>query len=269
MPLKRLLRQLFPAVAPRWPAPPRLSLEPGPDLIYAIGDVHGCLDLLQGLERQIAEDAADTPGDRLIVMLGDLIDRGPASAEVIEHMQAPPPAGFRRLCLRGNHEQMLLGFLRQQRDGAVWLANGGWKTIASYGASPTEMAAASGRRAAVDLLLRYIPHEHIDWLSGLPVLIETPEVIFAHAGIRPGVAIADQTDDDLMWFRDDYADDFASARRTVVHGHTPRDEPLVTPFRIAIDTGACLTGKLTAVRLARGQPPALLSTSGSRLQIYK
>jgi serine/threonine protein phosphatase 1 len=108
------------------------------------------------------------------------------------------------------------------------------------------------------LLESYIPDEHRSFLESLPVLIETPTMLFAHAGLRPGIPIEKQSTADLQWFRDGYADDFAEFGKVVVHGHTPRAEPLVTTFRIAVDTGASNSGRLTSVRLMPGQAPLII-----------
>lgn len=242
-------------------ASPPLKLERQPARIYAIGDVHGCLDLLQRLEARIVADAADAPGDKLIVMLGDLIDRGPASAQVIDHVLARPPAGFERICLMGNHEAMMLAFVRDPRRGAIWLDNGGREALLSYGLPSDTLLRGVASRALENLIASHVPAEHIDFLERLPILLETPEAIFVHAGLRPGVALAAQTDDDLIWFRDNYESDYAEFGRPVVHGHMPRAEALVTPHRIAIDTGVYVNGRLTAVRIMPGQPPVLFAAA--------
>lgn len=237
---------------------PRLMRDRQPERIYAVGDVHGCLDLLKRLETQIVADAEGAPGEKLIVMLGDLIDRGPASAQVIDHMLRRPPAGFERICLRGNHEAMMLAFIRNPRRGAVWLENGGREALLSYGLPSDTLLRGLAPRVLDNLIQSHVPTEHIEFLERMPVLLDTPEAIFSHAGLRPGVKLAAQSDEDLMWYRDNYHDDFAEFGRPVVHGHTPRDEALVTRYRIAIDTGAYVNGRLTSVRIVPGAAPTLL-----------
>jgi serine/threonine protein phosphatase 1 len=110
------------------------------------------------------------------------------------------------------------------------------------------------------LLAAAIPPQHVAFLSGLPVLVETDRAVFVHAGLRPGLPLAAQADEDLIWIRDGYRQSYAEFGKCVVHGHTPRELPLVTEFRIAIDTGAFQTGRLTAVRLMEGREPRLFST---------
>jgi serine/threonine protein phosphatase 1 len=240
---------------------PRLKLDRQPDRIYAVGDVHGCLDLLKRIEAQIVADAGDAAGSKLIVMLGDLIDRGPASAQVIDHVLAQPPQGFDRICLRGNHEAMMLAFVRDPKRGAVWLENGGREALLSYGLPSDTLLRGVAPRALENLLASHVPTEHIEFLEALPVMLDTPEAVFVHAGLRPGVQIEAQTDDDLIWFRDNYESDYAEFGRPIVHGHMPRLEALVSPFRIAIDTGVYANGRLTAVRIMPGAPPALLAAT--------
>src|SRR5690606_5309249 len=147
------------------------------------------------LEAQIVADAEGAPGDKLIVMLGDLIDRGPASAQVMDHMLARPPAGFERICLLGNHEAMMLAFIRDPRRGAVWLENGGRETLLSYGLPSDTLLRGVAPRVLDNLIHSHVPPEHIEFLEGLPVLLDTPEAIFVHAGLRPGVRLAAQHDD--------------------------------------------------------------------------
>ena len=259
---RRLVESLLPRRTPARPPQSRLRVTEQPDAIYAIGDIHGRLDLLLELEAQIATDATGaTPGERWLVTLGDAIDRGPSSAQVIDHLRAPAPAGLRRINLMGNHEAMLRDFLLRPRATSGWLEQGGKETLASYGV-PTGTLARLDHRL-VQQLASYIPAEHVDYLNALPVLLDTPAALFAHAGLRPGVTVARQSEDDLLWYRDAFAADFAEFGRPVVHGHTMRDVPLLTPYRIAIDTAAVLSGRLTAVRIAAHDPPKLFSTGVS------
>jgi serine/threonine protein phosphatase 1 len=257
--LLALLQRLSPGPPPG-PAGRRLSFGQHPAAVYAIGDIHGCLDLLVALEAQIAADAATLGGESWLVTLGDAIDRGPASAQVIDHLRGPAPAGMQRLNLLGNHEAMLLEFIARPRPDAAWLQFGGLETLASYGVPYDSLRQLDARRAG-ELLRSYIPAEHLDYLRALPVLLETPRAVFVHAGLRPGVAIAAQQQDDLLWYRDEFRADYAEFGKPVVHGHTMRAAPLVTPFRIAIDTAAVVGGPLTAVRIARDGSVRLFSAA--------
>jgi len=259
-PLKRLIGALLPSRSPGPGPGRRIVFDRQPDVIYAIGDIHGCLDLLLELEAMIADDATAFEGERLLISLGDGVDRGPSTAQVVDHLRGPAPAGLRRINLMGNHEAMMLDFLRHPRGDSTWLsANGGGPAMLSYGVS-AEALARVDQRTAAQLVQRHVPAEHQDYLAALPVMVETPGAIFVHAGLRPGTAVADQSDDDLLWYRDEYRDDFAEFGKVVVHGHTPRSTPLLTPHRIAVDTGAVLSGQLTAVRITPAGPPVLFST---------
>jgi serine/threonine protein phosphatase 1 len=231
---------------------PRLSAAERPALIYAIGDVHGCLDALKALEARIVADAADTPGEKWIVMLGDYVDRGLNSAGVLDHLIARPPAGFSRICLRGNHDEAMLAALEDSRSVETWIGWGVETTLASYGLGATQIAelAAPGRASAKQQLLQaYIPDEHIAFLRNLPVILTVPGYIFVHAGLRPGVEPALQRDRDLMWIRDEFLNTDHDFGATVIHGHTPVDHPYVSPHHISIDTACYASGVLTAVRV--------------------
>jgi serine/threonine protein phosphatase 1 len=236
----------------------RLALDRRPAVIYAIGDVHGCLAELVELERLIIDDAAGVDGPRLLVMLGDYIDRGPRSAQVLDHLIEPPPAGFTRVNLLGNHEQMLLDFLAAPRRADNWLEFGAEATLASYGADP--LLAKKGAVPAATALAAMMPREHIEFLEALPTLFTVPGYAFAHAGIAPGVPLDQQSDEDLIWIRKPFLDAPPRNDVVVVHGHTPGKEPVVTAARICVDTAAFATGRLTAVRIPAEGEISFLST---------
>lgn len=230
----------------------RLLSDTWPAAVYAVGDVHGCRRQLLALERAILEDAAAIPGEKWIVMLGDYIDRGPESAGVVDHLLQPPPDGFLRHALRGNHEQMMLDFLDDPRSNLHWLDQGGAATLASYG---VDRAQAFGRSDDLAALLGQIaervPSSHIEFLRGLPVLVGLPGWLFVHAGLRPGVGLERQSTEDLLWIRDPFLYGPGMPGIRVVHGHTPTPAPEFTPTRIGIDTGCFLTGRLTGLRVMR------------------
>lgn len=242
------------AAAPQTEKPParrRLQLMREPAAIYAIGDIHGCLDQLRRLEALIEADARTIDGTKVIIMLGDYVDRGPDSAAVLDHLQAPPPAGLRRACLLGNHEQMMLDLLRNRLDVRMWMDFGGEATMRSYGIDFKYLTAQIGMTMgeATQLFREAVPAGHVAFLSALPIAIETPRHIFVHAGIRPGVRWEDQADEDLLCIRRDFIDgDLRGLSKTVVHGHTP-GVATVTQQRIGLDTGAHLGGQLTAARI--------------------
>jgi serine/threonine protein phosphatase 1 len=240
----------------------RLSLPIDPAVIYAIGDVHGCLPLLRDLEARISEDALQHPGEKLIVMLGDYVDRGPLSAQVIDHLLAPPPAGLERICLAGNHESTMLEFVTEPKRNASWLDFGGRETLISYDIDPQDWPVSSiGGRGFRQMLDSRIPAEHLEFLAALPVSLETPSYFFVHAGVQPGLPLDRQSESAFLWWRDDYTADFSDMGKIIVHGHTPLDHPHIGEWRIGVDTGAYYSRRLTAVKL-RGPGPQVLSVTG-------
>lgn len=227
---------------------PRLFFETAPEVVYAVGDIHGCYDLLRRMETSIVEDAAAISGEKWIVMLGDYVDRGPQSAEVLDHLLLPPPEGFKRYCLAGNHEQLMLSYLDSPDPGHMWLGLGGQETLRSYRLDET----AAKRSSVTALLASHIPAEHVDFLRKAPSLISIPGFVFVHAGLRRGVPLRQQSDQDLMWIRPDGHDAPLSPDFVTVHGHTPVPAIDVRPGRINVDTGAFATAILSGVRIDRG-----------------
>ncbi|WP_246658763.1 metallophosphoesterase family protein [Mesorhizobium sp. J18] len=228
--------------------------------IYAVGDVHGCLDQLLSLERKILADAAEIPGPKLIIMLGDYIDRGPASAQVIDHLAAEPPEGFDRICLAGNHEVMMLDYLERRESRARWLSLGADATLASYGIDHRRLRELYRNGEGIDEMIREtVPAAHAAFLRSLPVLVSAPGFLFVHAGIRPGVELADQKDEDLVSIRSEFYAKAHLIDRLVVHGHTPVERPMLEGKRLNIDTGAYFSGRLTAVRFWQCQARILMT----------
>jgi len=229
-------------------------------VVYAIGDVHGCLDELRALEEKIVRDAQRFSGRKIIIMLGDYIDRGPNSRRVIEHLMAPPPKGFLRACLAGNHEVALLAYLDGYLSREPWLGYGGRETLFSYGVDPDRLASLYGSSDETDRRIREaIPASHIDFLRTLPVMVCSDEWVFVHAGIRPGVSLEAQDEADLLNIREEFFRAAHRLDRWVVHGHTIVDAAQREGRRIDIDTGAFQTGRLTALRIV-GKYGRLLSS---------
>lgn len=235
-------RQNGPAPAPRVPEGTR---------VYAVGDVHGRLDLLTFVLARIAEDAADAPARRVLVGLGDYIDRGPDAAGVLERLTAGPPPGFEAVLLKGNHEDSLLRFLAGDDRAAVsWLGNGGRETLDSYGIEPPPRWAELVDFGALRRALRQaVPAAHLALLSRLAACHREGGYLFAHAGVRPGVDLDTQSPDDLMWIREPFLSSDADLGAVVVHGHSITPEPVVRSNRIGIDTGAYQTNRLTCLVL--------------------
>lgn len=238
----------------------RLVMDMRDTVVYAVGDVHGCYDELRALEQKIQLDAAKFRGRKIIIMLGDYIDRGPQSRRVIEHLMAPPPKGFLRVCLAGNHEVAMLNYLDGYLSREPWLAVGGRETLYSYGVDPAHLANLYASSDEVDERIREaIPAGHIGFLRSLPVMVCSDEFVFVHAGIRPGIALEAQDEADLLNIRSDFLAAAHRLDRWVVHGHTIVDVPTLDGRRLGIDTGAFQSGRLTALRVV-GKYGRLLSS---------
>lgn len=227
-----------------------------PAAVYVIGDIHGCFALLKQIENEIYTDAKTFPGEKLIVFLGDVVDRGDRSSEVIEHLLSRPPSGFQRICLRGNHEHMMQSFLQRPTWDAPWLEFGGRQTLQSYGIDLLENARSRDLRMKIAAL---IPDAHLSFLSGLPVSLELPDYYIVHAGVNPDASLHDQTDNDLLWIREPFSSHNGPFEKVIVHGHTPQKTATVTQHKISIDTGAYASGKLSAVRLQTGAEPKIFA----------
>jgi serine/threonine protein phosphatase 1 len=223
------------------PAPASL---PPDQRIYAIGDVHGCLDRLAAVHEQIAEDLAARPVDiSVLVHLGDYVDRGLDSAQVVDWLSGGAPVPVTQIVnLMGNHEEMMLQALpgTDKEANNTWLANGGADSLLSWEITrkvpPKEWAAL-------------IPAEHQAFLRELRISFRYGGYLFVHAGIRPGVPLDRQERHDMLWIREPFLSWRHSHDVIVVHGHTPRHEPDVRSNRIGIDTGAVMGGSLTCLVL--------------------
>jgi serine/threonine protein phosphatase 1 len=217
-----------------------------PAVVYAIGDIHGCLNLLKELERRIVEDAAGIQGAKWIVCLGDYVDRGPRSAQVLDHLMAPPPSGFRRICLAGNHEQFAFDFIRNGQYANGWFDVGGRETLASYGLHDI----SSNPARLAQQLAECIPEAHVAFIGALPAMLAMPGFIFVHAGIDPRLTLEAQRDEVLLWSRPwEFVWPEAGTGCRIVHGHTPVAEPEIGQHRINIDLGAFASGRLCALKV--------------------
>jgi serine/threonine protein phosphatase 1 len=212
--------------------------------VYAVGDTHGCAEQLDALHTLIGADALRAREARkVIVYMGDYLDRGPDSRGVVARLLAPSLPGCERVFLKGNHEAMTLAALAPGATPEVvgfWLDNGGAATLSSYGTDIDQPHAA---------WVRALPRPHVEFLLELRTAWSCGSYLFAHAGIRPGVAPDAQEEEDLLWIREPFLSSKANHGLVVVHGHTPRQEPTVRPNRIGIDTGAVIGGVLTCVVL--------------------
>jgi serine/threonine protein phosphatase 1 len=219
--------------------------------IYAVGDVHGHLDLLEQVMARIDDDCRKTPPANTIeVYLGDYIDSGPASRQVLDRLIA---RGSERnaVFLKGNHETYIGEFIANPAIFAEWRQYGGFETLVSYGLRPTMKTDPAGLVELAKAFSFTLPASHQHFLKRLPLFVTFGDFFFVHAGVRPRVPLKQQREEDLLWIRDDfllYEDDF---EKVIVHGHTPVREPDVRPNRINIDTGAYATGRLTCLMLER------------------
>ncbi|MGH6827647.1 MAG: metallophosphoesterase family protein [Rhizomicrobium sp.] len=217
--------------------------------IYAIGDIHGCDDALKALQREITRDAAPYPGTKLIVYLGDYVDRGPNSREVIERLMHKVPAGFAARYVKGNHDAAVLDFLEDAEIYRLWRHVGAAETLASYGVRPPLFAGREKLEQARRAFSEAFPRSHLDFLKSLELMVLIGEYAFVHAGIRPGVALEQQRADDLLWIRNEFLEWNAPHPKIVVHGHSPVPVPLIRHNRICVDTSAYLTGILSCAVL--------------------
>ena len=227
--------------------------------VYAVGDCHGGLEALRELRAAIVTDSAlaDMKGPptqrRVVVYLGDYIDRGPDSRGILDLLIGEPLADFETVHLLGNHEALMRGFLDGEDIASVWLRNGGTETLHSYG---LDVAALNGPWPGGDApalraaLTAAMPEAHRVFIDGLALSHTEGDYYFVHAGIRPGVSLERQGENEMLWIREPFLGSTADHGKVIVHGHSVAREPEVRPNRIGIDTGACFGGKLTALVLA-------------------
>ena len=215
---------------------------------YVVGDIHGRLDLLEELLGKIHADMAERRRRAtLLVFVGDLIDRGPSSREVVERLRTYRHDGVRTIFLLGNHEEVLLRIL--EGDASIipnWLRFGGAQCLESYGVDPLLLTGLTDEQI-VERVREAVPPEHVEFLRSFVDTCRFGDYLFVHAGIRPGVGLDEQRQSDLRWIREPFLLDDTPHGFVVVHGHTISNEVEERPNRIGIDTGAFATGVLTAL----------------------
>jgi serine/threonine protein phosphatase 1 len=220
--------------------------------LYAIGDIHGRLDLLRRMFDILAEDALTLRRGLAptYIFLGDYIDRGPESRQVVDALLAFAGTGAETIFLKGNHEAMLETFVRTGEFLDGWLLNGGVETLVSYGVGEREIALTRRDPEAMRALAaEAIGPEHLAFYGGLRVNAALGDYFFVHAGVRPGVPLAEQDEHDMLWIRHEFLNFTEPFEKVIVHGHTPEMDPADRGNRIGIDTGAFFTGQLTALAL--------------------
>lgn len=231
--------------------------------IYAIGDVHGCYDQLREIIAKVeAHNASLPPAESLhVILLGDLVDRGPGSADVLRYLHDVCSRTDQLIVLQGNHEELMLKALDgEQGMLRAWMRIGGDATLRSFGIEPP--AREDDPRTALERIRAAIPAEWLQWLRRLPLTARSGDYFFCHAGVRPGVPLKRQTRADLLWIRDEFLEDDQTRHEAiVVHGHSVAANVEMRTNRIGIDTGAYRTGVLTALYL-EGDQRGFLSTEG-------
>ncbi len=215
--------------------------------LYAVGDIHGRVDLLRALNRQMDADRAAHPGrDYVEIYLGDYVDRGADSAAVISHLISRQRS-HGAVCLSGNHEELLLTGLEDTETFRYWLKVGGYEALLSY--LDTVPAEREDEAALKALWLQHLPHEHLAFLRALGVRHICGDYLFVHAGLRPGVPLEEQTREDMLWIRKLFQEHAEPFEHFVVHGHQPVPQVDVRPNRMDIDTRAYDSGHLTCLVL--------------------
>lgn len=242
-----------------------MSCRTPPDtVIYAVGDIHGRADLLAAIQALIAADAPRRRArHKQVVYLGDYVSRGVDSREVVDRVRGWLPEGFERIALKGNHEDLLLRFLDGELDtGRHWFDYDGLDTLAHYGVAIDDRRVRDDASVAAlrDRFAAALPHAHLDFFRSLPASHRAGGYCFVHGGVRPGVALADQTDHDRMWIRKPFLESDADHGAVVVHGHSIAPRPVVRHNRIGIDTAAYRSGILTCLVL-EGEALDFLQTS--------
>lgn len=218
--------------------------------IFAVGDVHGRLDLLQDAERKILARAAETEKLRLVIYLGDYVDRGPDSRRVLDYLMTPLPHPFQRICICGNHDDAFFQFVTNKKFDRRWLEFGGDATLRSYGIDSNYILQTSPDGAELRRLVKTeIPPAHLMFLKNAPTAIRCGRYLFVHAGVMPGLPLEEQDDMDLMWMREPFLSSGPEMDVTVVHGHTATQDVVFGPGRIGVDTGAYMTNKLSVLHI--------------------
>jgi len=221
---------------------------------YVVGDIHGRLDLLDELLEKIHADLERRPVEKaVLVFVGDLIDRGPSSAQVVERLRTYRHPGVRPIFILGNHEEVLLRILGGDAELITkWRWFGGTQCLESYGVDVARLASLDGAAALAEVQAA-IPSTHIEFLKSFIDSCRFGDYLFVHAGIRPGVELGAQLQSDMRWIREEFLFDDSDHGFVVVHGHTITEEVEEQPNRIGIDTGAYRSGVLTALAIENDQ----------------
>lgn len=234
--------------------------------VYAVGDIHGRVDLLDRMHRIIIADAAEYRGGVTIVYLGDYIDRGADSKAVIDRLSQM--RGFRAHFLKGNHDATLLDFLREPETYQAWRNYGAQETLLSYGVRPPLFTSSEDHVRARDELREKLPEAHLRFFQELELSVSIGDYFFSHAGARPGIGLDEQFAEDLMWIREDFLTSRYDFGKVVVHGHSPHPAPVRLHNRIGVDTGAYATGVLSCVVLEGQTQRFLQAKVGQEIKAF-
>lgn len=242
------------------------SRTPPATVIYAVGDIHGRVDLLAAIHDRITTDAhLRAAQHKVLVYLGDYVSRGEDSRRVVDRVRDWLPEGFERVTLKGNHEDLLLRYLDGDLEaGRHWFDYDGLDTLAHYGVAIADRQARDDASVAAlrERFAAALPQSHLDFFRSLPAIHRAGDYCFVHGGVRPGVPLAEQSEHDCMWIREAFLDSDTDHGAVVVHGHSITTQPEVRHNRIGIDTGASQSGILTCLVL-EGRSRSFLQTPPS------
>lgn len=260
MPFHRL-RQLFSSSSTAPSAAPVFTMPEGVR-VYAVGDIHGRGKLLAKMLAAIERDARAHPTQKIVqVFLGDYIDRGLESKEVINLLLAPPPAGHERICLMGNHEAALLQFLDNPSVLREWANFGGYATLASYGIAIPDSMLPERLAQVRDAFRKNLSPAHETFIRNLQLSYHVGDYLFVHAGIKPSVPLAKQTRDDMLWIRDPFLKHKGFFEYYIVHGHTPVPTPEIYTNRANIDVSAAAKNSLCCMVVEGSAPHRVIPVS--------
>lgn len=218
--------------------------------VYAVGDIHGQAALLEKALNFINDDARDFDGERIIeIFLGDYIDRGMHSRQVLDLLLESPAEGHERICLRGNHEETLLQFLDAPEIIRKWVQFGGFTTFSSYDVAIPKTLSGDGLIELHEAFLRALPHEHLTFIKNLELSYSIGGYFFVHAGVRPRIPLEKQQEKDMLWIRDKFLNHGSFYEKYIVHGHSPVAEMDIRDNRANIDLSKAEDGRLGCLKL--------------------
>ncbi len=227
--------------------------------VFAVGDIHGCKELLNVIHNKIIEASKNKEGEKLLIYLGDYIDREPDIKGTIQTLIDFQPENFTKVFLLGNHEQMLLDFMAEKRNSLyIWLGNGGLETLESYGSDMNSYIDHSMELKDEELIrkqfTRLLPFSHKNFFNQLILNYEWGNYFFVHAGINPDLPIEKQEKETMLWTREkNFFNPKMTCSKIIVHGHTPVEKIEKYPFRINLDTGSFYSGKLSCLKIENGK----------------